>query len=355
MPIESLPIRVCMFPRDNPTNEGLGLMSDALERTGRVKISDYHYFASLFSRADLFHIHWVDELLAGVRWPKHLIKVYLMLTYIVLCKIFKRPIVWTVHNIGAYEKNYPVLEKILWAVFLPRVDRAIHLCPASLDAIYQLTATPPPASIIPHAHYRSVYRSAPRPTHTNRPFTFTSFGFIRPYKGFENLIKAFQGCNTEDVVLRISGAPSFKESSQIVSEMVGLSRGDRRIILDFRELSRREITELVCGSDVIVLPYHKIMNSGVANLALSLGCPIMGPAAGCILDYHQRLGPEWVLMYQNELTADDLKIACEMFRDRDQTALPDLSWMDPDRIAAETLEVYRQVIDATKRPRGLNI
>lgn len=147
-------------------------------------------------------------------------------------------------------------------------------------------------------------------------------------------------------MLRISGAPLFNESSKIVSEMIGLSRGNPRIILDFRELSRREITELVRRSNVIVLPYHKIMNSGVANVALSLGCPIMGPAAGCILDYHQKLGSEWVVMYQNELTAEDLKMAYERFQDRDRTALPDLSWMDPDRIAAETLDVYRRVIGA---------
>ena len=346
MPVDSRAIRVCMFPKDNPINEGVGLLSEALEKTGQVKISKYHFITSLFSKADLFHVHWIDGILDGVRWPKHIIKLHLMLSYILLCKILKRPIVWTVHNVKSYEKNYPILEKILWAVFLPRVDRAIHLCPASVEAIYRLTQTPPPASIIPHAHYRSVYRSITPAPDVLEPFTFTSFGFIRPYKGFESLIKAFQACNTEDAVLRISGAPLFNESSKIVSDMINLSRGDPRIILDFRELSRREITELVRRSNVIVLPYHKIMNSGVAAVALSLGCPIMGPAAGCILDYQQRLGSEWVVMYENELTGEDLKMAYKAFQDRDRTVLPDLSWMDPDRIAAETLDVYRRVICA---------
>ena len=193
MPIKSRAIRVCMFPKDNPVNEGLGVMSDALERTGQVNISKYHYITSIFSRADLFHVHWVDEILAGVRWPKHLIKFYLMLSYILLCKILKRPIVWTVHNIESYEKNYPTLEKILWAVFLPRVDRAIHLCPASVEAIYRLTPTPPSASIIPHAHYRSVYRSITPAPDMHEPFTFASFGFIRPYKGFESSHQGFSG------------------------------------------------------------------------------------------------------------------------------------------------------------------
>ena len=345
MPSNTRPIYVCMLPRENPTNEGLGLMSDALEKTGHVKIANYRYIASLFSRADLFHVHWPDELLAGVRWPKHLIKVYLFLAYTVLCKILKRPIIWTVHNVGAYEGNYPILEKILWRVFLPRVNWTIHLCPASIEAIHCLTPNPPPGSVIPHSHYRSVYRAPVPAVDVRGPFTFTSFGFIRPYKGFERLIQNFRDCDIEGAVLRISGAPSFKESSQIVSELLNLSGGDQRIILDLRTLSRREIEELVSRSDVIVLPYHKIMNSGVANVALSLGRPIMGPAAGCILDYHQRLGSEWVFMYENELTTQDLKKAYERFRGRRPATLPDLSWMEPDRVAAKILDVYQRVLE----------
>ncbi len=57
MPKDFGQISVCMFPRSE-TNEFLGLMSDALERTGRVKIANFRYVASLFSRADLFHVHW---------------------------------------------------------------------------------------------------------------------------------------------------------------------------------------------------------------------------------------------------------------------------------------------------------
>ena len=346
MPRDPRRIRVCMLPRDNQTNESLGLMSDALERTGRVEVVKFRYLVSLFIRADIFHVHWVDELVAGTRWPKHLIKVYLFLMYIFVRRFFKRPIVWTVHNVGAYEKNYPALERSLWRIFLPRVDWAIHLCSASLDAVYRLTPAPPPGSVIPHPHYRAVYHS--RETYAGGPFTFTSFGLIRPYKGFERLIRVFRSSEIEGAVLRISGAVAVTESRQLVGEMIKLSQGDHRITLDFRELSRREVEDLVSESNVMVLPYHKIMNSGVAALALSLGRPILGPAGGCILDYYDKLGPEWVLMYDSELTARDLKIAFERFRKRPERPA-DLSWMEPDRIAAQILDVYERVLK-TPRP-----
>lgn len=348
MPSLTRQIRVCMFPKNNPTNESIGLLSDALERTGQIKITSFNYLTSMFTRADLFHVHWVDELVVGVRWPKHIIKVFLFLAYFILCKILRRPIVWTVHNIGAYESNYPWLEKILWSVFLPRVNWAIHLCPESMKAIYGLTPTPPPGSVIWHCHYRSVYepRIASRQTQRapNNPFVFSSFGLIRPYKGFENLIRVFHSWNFQKAVLHVAGAPVFKESAQLVSQMTKLSDGDPRIKLDFRSLHTREIRDLVTASNVIVLPYRKLMNSGVAAVALSLGCPILGPAVGCILDYHQKLGSKWVLMYENELTVDDLKRAYDTFRSCDHSVPPDLEWMDPDRLAIETLELYQHLI-----------
>ncbi len=78
-----------MYPKSIPLNESLGIMSDAIERTGRVRISNYNYITSFFSRADLFHVHWVDELVTGVRWHKPVIKVSLFLAYFILCKMLK--------------------------------------------------------------------------------------------------------------------------------------------------------------------------------------------------------------------------------------------------------------------------
>jgi len=346
-------LRVCMFPRDIPFNEGLGIMSDALERTGKVKITNYKYFTSFFARADLFHVHWVDELVVGARW-KCIIKIFLFLSFFLFCKMLNRPIVWTVHNVGAHESNYRGLEKLLWSVFLPRVDWAIHLCPASLDAIHRLTATPPPGSVIPHAHYRSVYDPATLPVepydHERGPFVFASFGLIRPYKGFENLIEVFHSWKFQEAALHISGSPSFKESEHLVREMAKMSEADPRITLDFRTLTRDEVVKFVSASSVVVLPYNKLLNSGVANVALSLGRPVMGPAVGCILDYYEKLGPKWILMYENELNVEHLRMAYERFRGHHRGTLPDLSWMDADRVAADILSLYQQVINASKRP-----
>jgi glycosyltransferase involved in cell wall biosynthesis len=171
-------------------------------------------------------------------------------------------------------------------------------------------------------------------------FVLSSFGLIRPYKGFENLIKVFRNWNDESSMLHIAGEPMFP---QVANELENLSAGDAHICLDLRSLTRLELRDLVYASDVIVLPYKKMMNSGVAVAALSLGCPILGPAAGCILDFHERLGPDWVLMFNDELSVDDLERARRSFRKRDRSKMPNLSWMEPDIIGENILQVYQQL------------
>jgi hypothetical protein len=47
------------------------------------------------------------------------------------------------------------------------------------------------------------------------------------------------------------------------------------------------------------------------------------------LDYLDKLGPDWVSMYDKELTAQDLKAAFTRFGERRATP-PDLSWMEPE-------------------------
>ena len=340
-------IKVCMYPKYTASNESIGLMSDAIENTGHAEISDYKYFASLFRRADLFHVHWPDATVYGSR-IRQLVKVSCFLSYVLLCKLLGRPIVWHVHNIGSHEKAaYIFLEKLLWKVFLPRVDWTIHYCPATLKAIYELTNSPPEGTVIPHPHFRSVYDPLGAAVDPRRrlgfatdAFIMSSFGLICPYKGFENLINLFRKWNDESSILYIGGEPMFP---QVATELEKLSAGDTRIRLYLHPLTRLELRDLVYASDVIVLPYKKLMNSGVAAAALSLGCPILAPAAGCILDYYQRLGPDWVLMYNGELSVDDLEHASQRFHNRDRSKMPNLSWMQVDVIGENILGLYRQL------------
>ena len=333
-----------MFPRDAEINESIGLMSDAIEATGKAEIEEFSYFRSLFRRADLFHVHWPDETLNSRGRGKHLIKVPLFLAYVFLCKLFRRPIVWTVHNVATHEAQSAVFQRILWGIFLPAVDWAVHLCPASIPAMPSLRR----GSIVPHPNYCAVYErfvqeynQAHSGSHAEREFRISCFGLLRPYKGLENLIGVFARWDQPNARLRIGGAPISREIGESLTQ---LAKPDPRASVTLGELDQRELAELVLESDVIVLPYTRIMNSGVAAAALSLGRPILAPAAGCILYYHEKLGDDWVMTYDGDLEPRHLDLAFQRFSSRDRSRRPDLSFMDPKRIASAIVDIYQQLL-----------
>jgi len=336
-----------MFPREAKINESIGLMSDAIEATGKAEIQEFSYLRSLFRRADLFHVHWPDETLNSRGRGKHLIKVPLFLSYILLCKLFRRPIVWTVHNVATHEAQSAVFQRILWGIFLPAVDWAIHLCPASIPAMPELRH----GSIVPHPNYCEVYekfvqgyiRTHPAGTDPDRQFRISCFGLLRPYKGLENLIGVFGRWERPNARLQIGGAPLTREIGDMLVE---LAKPDPRATVTARALDQRELAELVLESDVIVLPYTRIMNSGVAAAALSLGRPILAPAAGCILYYHEKLGDDWVMTYDGDLEPRHLDLAFQRFSSRDRSRRPDLGFMEPKRIASAIVDIYQRLLGA---------
>ena len=268
------PLRVCVSPISLPMNPGPGLLSDALLRTGRVTLSDYRYFSSLFTRFDIFHVHWPERSVFPVALPKRIAKVLLFLVFVYLCKARGGRVIWMANNIGSHEGASPRLERLLWRYFLPRVDHVIHLCPASADLIKNLAGPLPPGTVLAHPHYRphfaALNSSAEPRLKLDLPkdsFVVGCFGSTRRYKGIDLLIGAMREWNRKDAVLLYGGPPISRE---LQKEIEALAGGDPRIKLFIRPLSDTELRDLIEASDVIAMPYRKILNSGVAMGAVSL-------------------------------------------------------------------------------------
>jgi beta-1,4-mannosyltransferase len=359
MPDRTGRILVCMKPESHRLNPSHGLISAALRKTGKVLTINYRLFRSLWSRADIVHIEYPDTVLYPSAWPKRIVKYICFLSFIVISKALGRPIVWMANNIGSHEQRFPLLERLLWRIFLPRVDHVIHNCTASFDAIRNLTPSPPAGSLIGHAHHRTMFSALEPCVEPRRKldlpadaFVLASYGLIRPYKGIEHLIAVMRSWNCPDAVLYYAGVAMDQELADKIRK---LAEGDSRIRLDLRAVSNLELRDLIVASDVIVIPYTKIMNSGVAAAALSLARPILAPRAGVILDHDRRLGPVWVQTFEGELAVEDLERAYKTFRGRTTTAVPDLDWMDPDRIAPQIVEIYERLMQKTYKRKAKRV
>jgi glycosyltransferase involved in cell wall biosynthesis len=136
-----------------------------------------------------------------------------------------------------------------------------------------------PIACIPHGpydHYKldsehSILRFAPR-TCCNLLF----FGVIRPFKGLEDLVKAFDSIPEDEINnfwLTIVGEPW--EGWTVPFRLIARSRYRNRITVVDRYVPDEEVAGFFAGADAVVLPYHRSLSSGPLQIAMSWGLPVI--------------------------------------------------------------------------------
>lgn len=117
-----------------------------------------------------------------------------------------------------------------------------------------------------------IYKRNPSPLHVKQlrekygikdeDFVFTMYGLIRPYKHYEDGIKAFRELKLDGAKLILAGESRDKTYTCYLKECCG---SDQNIILDIRYFPDSELDALLEISDVIVIPYvnYSSMNSAV--------------------------------------------------------------------------------------------
>lgn len=110
------------------------------------------------------------------------------------------------------------------------------------------------------------------------------FGAIRPYKGLENLVEAFQRTGPEHADYRLIIAGERKKGSEEYLDEIQATIAKSNIqnqVLQVIEFVPDEQTEIYFkAADVLVLPYTLIFQSGVLILSYSFGLPVIASNVG---------------------------------------------------------------------------
>jgi glycosyltransferase involved in cell wall biosynthesis len=110
------------------------------------------------------------------------------------------------------------------------------------------------------------------------------FGRIRPYKGIEHLLAAFHflAANQSDYRLIIAGEPKkgSEEYRHQIEQTVKTEFTPGQIIMKIQFIPDEEMEVFLKASDVLVLPYKEIFQSGVLFLAYSFGLPVVATDVG---------------------------------------------------------------------------
>lgn len=100
------------------------------------------------------------------------------------------------------------------------------------------------------------------------------FGQIKDVKGLDLLIKAFSKILDTKVKLIIAGKP-WKDNFSTYENLIESKGLKSRIVLLKRYITDEEKDKLFLASDIVVIPYKKIFQSGVLLTALSYPCVVL--------------------------------------------------------------------------------
>lgn len=229
-------------------------------------------------------------------------------------------LVWTVHNVMPHECRFPDEEAAFRQELADRADLLHVMCERTAEFVSAYYTLPQEKMrVVAHPGYVDVYPNIvdqPRaraelglkPDHT----VFCFLGGIRPYKGVDRLLDAFDRvaqAKPESRLIVVGPPGRFPE----IETLADRCEADARIIGNFNRIADADVQIYMNAADVVVLPHRSVLNSGSVMLAFSFARPVIAPAAGCVADL---LTPDVSMTFdlddpnaltQTMLRADELK------------------------------------------------
>jgi glycosyltransferase involved in cell wall biosynthesis len=316
-----------------------------------VQIAAFSTRKLLYGSWDVWHLHWPENHIKEAGPCATILATLKFLLQIKLARYKNTKIVWTAHNLHPHERNHPILERFFWRIFLPNIDGIVCLSERGRQQLFveHSRARSIQTFIIPHGHYRGAYPDAMNRDEAraamqipSREFVLTFLGQIRAYKGVGALIRCFARTQVNNTRLLVVGRPLNNELLREITK-AALTNPNVKIFPSF--VDKNEIQKFLRATDIVVLPYNEILNSGSAILALSFDCPILVPSQGALRELREIVGAEWVRLYEGELRPETIRSAIEWTKGRRicPNARAPLDKLDWNFIAQTTLRAFLKI------------
>ncbi|WP_410508129.1 glycosyltransferase family 4 protein [Methanosarcina hadiensis] len=302
-------------------------------------------WAGLSIKNKVVHVQW---------WSHVLAPIYFVILSI--CKIRRKKIIITVHNVTPHEKNG----------FNQFLNRSIlffgdHFIVHSLKNVKQLSETyyvpkektslvPIGSSISYNTQIVSQKEAREKLKLPLEKKIILFFGHIREYKGLDILLEAFATVTNEmnDVLLLIAGTPW--EKWEKYEEIIQKYNLNENIKLFLQFIPSDDVKYFYHASDVVVLPYKDFTSqSAVGSVTLSFGKPLIVSNVGGLSDFVKDKNFAVEPNNSNLLAAKIIAVLADdslidkLSRDsRDLSE--EYSW---DRISEATVEQYRHALNGS--------
>jgi glycosyltransferase involved in cell wall biosynthesis len=271
----------------------------------------------------VLNLHWTTPILARADSEEEAAEA--LAGFVRLLDAFRASggrLVWTVHNVVPHDARFREQEIALARHLAAHADVVHVLSEATAAAVapyYDLDPTR--VAVIEHSSYLGVYpdtvsraRARKRLGLKPRHQVLVSLGQIRPYKGLDRLVDAFEALHREDRKLRllVAGRPGRGVGVRELAERIEHTPGT---VSRFKRLPDHRLQVWLRAADLAVLPYTDILNSGSFLLAETFGLPVVATRAGALA---AREGEEHVRLFgEGDLEATLRTAVHDLVGDRD--------------------------------------
>ncbi|MEU6135232.1 glycosyltransferase [Nocardioides sp. NPDC047086] len=261
--------------------------------------------AEHMGRGDVLHVHWTSPVTAGC---ESLEDAWVNAARFedVLSGLRDRgaDVLWTVHNSIAHEADYVDVELAVAKALASYATRIIQLNPATVEETAAYYTLPPDKVVdLPHSSYLGVYPDggddAASRERIGVPQGVPTVGFIgqiRAYKGLDVLCRAVEIAAEQvpDLTFVVAGKVVPAADVETVEEMLSAPNIVKR--LGFVETA--DFSDWLRASDVVALPYRRILNSGSLLAAGTFGRTALIPEDTPVA--RQFADQPWVVTYAPE-------------------------------------------------------
>ncbi|MEZ5238719.1 MAG: glycosyltransferase [Microthrixaceae bacterium] len=302
-----------------------------------VEALHFSWRLALLGSYEVFHLHWPEVKVRGTSSVRALLRGSAFLVLLLRIRVGRKALVRTLHDSAPHERPNALQR---WVIGLSERWTTLWIVLNS----HTRPPTDAPSVFAPIGHYRDRLEDDVRPDPV--PGRIVHFGLIRPYKGVEALVDAFGSLEDQTLRLRIVGTI---QDDALRSSILSAADTDARISVEDRYLPERELVGEVCTAELVVLPFARITNSSSLLFALSLGRPVLAPAAPSIVEVASEVGADWVLTYEGPLRPEVISDALERVRrSAARRGSPDLSSRDWPAIGRIHADAFRRARDIAR-------
>jgi glycosyltransferase involved in cell wall biosynthesis len=271
------PARIAAFPPRLPSNPYCELLYAHVRRLGVDVVSGDSGLRWLWRarrRVAALHIHWPERHFR----PGSFGSALGFAARLVAARALGHRIVWTVHNARPHDDGTRGA-RLVHRTLLRLATLVVH-CESARAVLGRAGEA---AVVVPHGSYVGHYpnhigRTAARGRLHLEPAArvFVALGQMRPYKGLDDLVRAFEAIEDPHARLIVAGEP-------VTASAVPTS-ADPRVRIVPERVGDDDLQMFLNAADVMVLPYRAVLTSGAAMLAFSFGRGVVAPRLGCLAE-----------------------------------------------------------------------